>query len=113
MGFLKKLFGGSKSGKSSTTSGQGLFLFVQCDRCGDKVRLFIHREHELNRTGSGYIWHKTIIDNKCFQPITTVVHFDNSYRVGESEIDGGHYISKEEFETPEVIKPTESSSSTD
>jgi len=102
MGFLKKLFG-SRSGKSSTSSGQGLFLYVQCDRCGDKVRLFIHREHELNRTGAGYTWHKTIIDNKCYQPIVTVVDFDNSYRVSRSEIDGGRYISEAEFETPEVI----------
>ena len=112
MGFLKKLFGGSEDEKSSATSGQGLFLFVQCDRCSDKVRLYIHREHELNRTSSGFVWHKTIIDNKCFQPITTTVNFDNSYRVSQSEIGGGHYISKEEFETPEVIEPTENSQST-
>jgi hypothetical protein len=102
MGFIKKLFGGSESRKSSAVSGQGLFLFVQCDRCGDKVRLFIHREHELNRTEGGYIWHKTIIDSKCFQPITTVVNFDNSYNISQSEIDGGHYISQEEFESPDV-----------
>ena len=113
MGFLKKLFGGSENKNSSAKSGQGLFLYVQCDRCGDKVRLFIHREHELNRTASGYVWHKTIIDNKCFQPITTVVNFDNSYNISQSEIDGGHYISLEEFEMPEVINPTESSDSTE
>lgn len=106
MSFIKKLFGGSNDKKSSG-SGEGLFLYVQCDRCQDKVRLFIHRQHELNRSDEGYVWHKTIIDNKCYQPITTVVHFDNHYNVAHSEIDGGHYISKEEFDSGTVSNPTD------
>ena len=106
MNFLKKLFGGTDSGKSSRDP-EGLFLYVQCDNCGDKVRLHIYKQQELNRGDSGFVWHKTIIDNRCFRPIPTVVNFDSGYRVVSADIEGGHYITREEYETAKVSQDTD------
>jgi hypothetical protein len=96
MGFLKKLFG-SDSG-SSPGDDEGFFVYVQCNNCGDKVRLRIHKQHDLNRDDDGFVWHKTIIDSRCFRPIKTVAHFDGRYQMTTVEIDGGRYITQAEYE---------------
>ena len=108
MSFLKKLFGGDDSKRSSGADDQGFFLYVQCDNCGAKVRLRVHKQHDLNYTDDGFVWVKTIIDSQCFRPMHTVVHFDRSYGVTTSELEGGRYISYEEYEAPDVSQVTES-----
>ena len=113
MGFLKRLFGGSDSSGSNKAGGDGIFLYVKCGNCGDKVRLFIHKSHELNPSNGGYIWHKTIVDNKCFRPIKTVVTFDSQYNIINSEIDGAHYITQVEYEALEESQTTEPKDSID
>ena len=70
----------------------------------------VDRQHDLNLTEEGYVWHKTIVDSKCFRPIPTVAHFDGKYNMTNFEIDGGHYISKEEYESLEVSQTTEGKS---
>lgn len=99
MGFLSKLFGGKNQPEKTNSDSSGFFFYVQCDNCGMKVRLRILKQYELNYSGDGYVWHKTIIDSRCFQEIPTVVHFDRNYNVTNADINGGHQISKEEFET--------------
>ena len=98
MSFLKRFFGSGDSSRGSDSDAEGFFLYVQCDQCDDRIRLRVHKQHELNRTEEGYVWHKTIVDNRCFQPMHTVVHLDQGYNVITSEIDGGHFISREEYE---------------
>jgi hypothetical protein len=101
MSFLKKLFGGGDSNQPSGAGDEGFFVYVQCDDCGAKVRLRVHKQHDLSRTDDGYEWVKTIVDSKCFRPMRTVVHFDGNFRMTDAELDGGHYISREEYESPE------------
>ena len=74
MGFLRKLFGGDDSKQTGDSDGSGFFVYVQCDRCGAKVRLRINRQYDLVPSADGYDWHKTIVDSKCFQRIPTVAH---------------------------------------
>jgi hypothetical protein len=107
MGFLKKLFGGDQSGSAGDADPDGFFLYVRCDNCGKGVRLRVDRKHDLNLADGGYVWHKTVVDSKCFRPIPTVVHFDGNYNVTHSDIEGGQYISKEEYESLEVSQTTE------
>jgi hypothetical protein len=93
LNFLKKLLGlGEPSGDP-----HGIFFYVQCDNCGAAVRLRVHRIHDLNREGSGFVWRKTIVDSRCFRKIPTAVTFDNRYQVIEQEITGGRYITAEEY----------------
>jgi hypothetical protein len=111
MSFLKKLFGGDDSSRSSREDDQGFFLYVQCDHCGAKVRLRVHKQHDLNYSDEGYVWVKTIVDSRCFRPMHTVVHFDSKYRVTGSELEGGRYISREEYEAPEASQDHDPASS--
>ncbi|MGD2076933.1 MAG: hypothetical protein PVH18_01020 [Chloroflexota bacterium] len=107
MGFLRRFFGGDDSSRSSEADDQGFFLYVQCDNCGAKVRLRVHKQHDLNYEDGGYVWVKTIVDSKCFRPMRTVAHFDSNYRMTSSELEGGHYISREQYEAPEAVPDAE------
>lgn len=107
MGFLRKLFGGEQSGARGGSDPDGFFLYVQCDNCSKAVRLRVDRKHDLNLSDEGYVWHKTIVDSKCFRPMPTVVKFDRSYNMTHWEIEGGHYIDREEYEAVEVSPTTE------
>lgn len=100
MGFLKKLFGGGSG--SSPGDDEGFFVYVRCEKCGTKVRLRIHKQHDLNRENGGYVWHKTIVDNRCFRPMKTVAYFDGHYQLTASDIDGGRFISQAEYETADT-----------
>ncbi len=102
MGFLKKLFGGSDAPPqkpTSTADPHGVYFYVQCDRCGAPVRLRADKQHDLlNEDGGGYTWHKTIVDNRCFRPMPTVVTLNANFEMVAHEITGGRYISREEYE---------------
>ena len=102
MGFLKRLFG---SGQSSYEDKQGIYLYVACDHCGSRLRVRVDKQHDLNRESGGYVWHKTIVDSKCFRPMSTVVRFDRNYEVVEAEIEGGHYLTPAEYEADAEIEP--------
>ncbi len=102
MGFLKKLFGGGQSDRSPGADDDGFFLYVQCDNCGAKVRLRVHKRHDLNVSDEGYEWVKTIVDSRCFRPMRTVARFDRDYQMTDFELEGGRYISHDQYEAPEA-----------
>lgn len=98
MGFLKSLFGGKDQGQKPYVDTQGVYFYVQCDKCGMPVRLRADKTHDLLNVGDGYEWHKTIVDNRCFRPMPTVVRLNTQYEIVAHEISGGHYITAEEYE---------------
>lgn len=95
MGFLKKLFGGEQKPYEDK---QGIYLYVACERCGSRLRVRVDKQYDLNRESGGYVWHKTLMDSKCFRQMPTVVRFDSNYDVVEAEIEGGRYLSEAEYE---------------
>jgi len=97
MGFLQKLFGGEKREKKYVDK-TGLYFYVQCDNCGAAVRVRADKQHDLLREDAGYVWHKTIVDSKCFRRMPTVVRMDRNYEVTTAEIEGGRYITEAEYE---------------
>ena len=103
MDLLKRFFG--LSGDKKDHDPQGVYLYVECDRCGAQVKVRADKKYDLNRTDEGYTWHKTIVDSKCFQQMPTTVHFDRNYNVIEAEIEGGHYISEEAYEATADPEP--------
>lgn len=86
----------------------GFFVYIQCDNCGAKVRSRIHKEYDLIPTSGGYDWHKTIVDSRCFRRIPTVAHFDQKFHLLSADIQGGRFITKTEYDEPEVSQPTDS-----
>jgi len=102
MGFLKKLLGGGDRGGRTDkpqTDTQGIYFYVQCDRCGTPVRLRADKQYDLINEGGGFVWHKTIVDNRCFRPMLTVVYLNSAHEMVSHEITGGRYITQEEYET--------------
>lgn len=98
MGFFRRLFGKTENAEDTG----GIFLYAVCDRCGDRLRLRIDRHYDLNQLDEGgYVWHKTLVDRKCYRPMPTVVKFDRNYHVVSAEIEGGQYISREAYEAAE------------
>lgn len=115
MGFLKKIFGGTDGGsrpQKQVTDPQGIYFYVRCDRCGTAVRLRADKQYDLMNEDGGYVWHKTIVDNRCFRPMPTVVTLNAAYEVVNQEIEGGHYISEEEYEAYWATHPGSASDTT-
>ncbi len=98
MSFLKKLFGGEEPKHSGEGDTDGFFVYIQCDKCGTKLRLRINKQYDLMPSGDGYTWHKTIVDSKCFQRVPTVAHFDRNYKLVNADMDGARFITREEYE---------------
>lgn len=103
MNFLKKLFGGGQ--KPANSDPNGLYFYVRAHKCEAYVRVRADKQHDLERTDDGFVWHKTIVDSKCFSRMQAVVHFDHNYQVTASELDGGTFITKDEYEAAVAPKP--------
>lgn len=97
MGFLKKIFGGGEKKKTEYVDTSGVYFYVRCDNCQAVTRLRADKEYDLSREDSGYVWHKTIVDNRCFRPMTTVVILDSNYNVTNAEIAGGQFVTEEDY----------------
>ncbi|MCJ7551078.1 MAG: hypothetical protein MUQ30_15495 [Anaerolineae bacterium] len=100
MGFLKKVinsvFGG---GNGEVRDPDGIYLYIKCDRCGAPVRVRADKRHDLQQdydTG-GYILRKEVMDGGCFTLVRTTTRFDAVYRIVDQQIEGGDFISCEEY----------------
>jgi hypothetical protein len=97
MGFLDKL--GSLF--SSEPRDDAVYLFVQCDKCGAKLRIRADKQYDLSpdyEGGGAYFLRKEMLDSKCFTLMYAEVHFDRQYNIVSSDVQGGRLISQEEFE---------------
>lgn len=97
--FFKKLF--SKNEKNSR-SNELIWIYSQCDKCGEKFRTVIQKSHDLMPTyqddGPAYILKKELIGKSCPNRINLTIQFDKNYNRLSEDITGGHFISKEEYE---------------
>ncbi len=94
MGLLQRLFGGTGSGERD----DGIHVYVACGRCGSTVHVRLDRRHDLSQAeGGGYFVRKEIMDSKCFRLMTAEISFDAAYRIQRQEIDGGRFLTPEEF----------------
>lgn len=105
MGFFKKLFGGNKE-QEEYVDTRGIYFYVRCDNCGTITRLRADKEYDLIREGDGFVWHKTIVDNRCFRPMPAVVSLDSNYQVISEEISGGEFVTEQAYNAslePETV----------
>ena len=98
---LGGLFGG---GGSSRSSDNAIYYYVKCSRCEEKIRVRIDRGNDLAQeyddggdNPSGYAATKGIVGKKCFRVIHVSVKFDRSRRESSRSIEGGDFITEEEF----------------
>lgn len=107
MSIFRKLFGGLLSGgrRAEDAGGNALWLYVRCGACGETVRARINREYDLSAefdeasdVPAGYQVRKEIMGRDCFRRIRVDVSFDAQRRPTEQHIEGGAFITREEFE---------------
>ena len=95
--FFEKLFG-KKEGESANF----LWIFTQCNQCGEKFKTLIRKSNDLtptyNEKGAAYILKKELIGASCPNRINLHLEFDQNYRKIKEEITGGHFISEEEYQ---------------
>jgi hypothetical protein len=101
MGFLDKLrkwiFG---SADSQLRDPDGIYFYVKCDSCGVPVRIRADKHYDLHRDfeHGGYTLRKEIMDGGCFSLIYATLRFDDAFRIVEQEIEGGTFITWEEYQ---------------
>lgn len=95
MGFLKKLFG--LGGPQEYVDTQGVYFYVKCDNCGSIVKVRADKQHDLNHDDGSYVWHKTIVDSRCFRRIQAVIYLDRTYAVTNSELTGGQLVTEADY----------------
>lgn len=117
MGFLKKLFGGKEKAAGPYVDKQGVYFYFECAHCGSLVRVRADKQHDLLNEDGGYVWHKTVVDNKCFRRIQTAVWLDGNYQVVQHEISGGRLLSQAEYEgllqAATAVEPEEAADETE
>lgn len=98
MGFLDKLRSVFSS-RPSPEADDAVHIYVECGRCKSRIHVRLDKHHDLSQgEGGGYFVRKEIMDGKCFRLMAAEIAFDNSYRIERQEVQGGRFISKQEFE---------------
>jgi hypothetical protein len=108
MEFLKKIAGAIfGSTDSEVHDPDGIYLYVKCDRCGAPVRIRVDKRHDLQRDydTNQLVLRKEIMDGTCFSLMQATVHFSNAYQITDQELEGGEFISWEEYR--DLTTPTE------
>ncbi len=87
-------------------AGRILYLYLQCSKCGEKLRARVDLWSELSPEYNGksddaasYFCRKVLVGEKqCYNPIELRLKFDKNHRITEQNIMGGKFIEQEEFE---------------
>lgn len=106
MSFFSRIFGGLfGGGGSSRTGDNAIYYYVKCSHCDEKIRVRVDRGNDLAQeyddggdNPSGYSAIKGVVGKKCFRVINLSIKFDRSRRESSRSIEGGDFITMEEFE---------------
>jgi hypothetical protein len=108
MGLLDRLTSLFSSAPSKETD-DAIHIYVECGRCKSKVHVRLDKRHDISQAeGGGYFVRKEIMDSKCFRLMSAEIVFDSRYRVERQEIQGGRFLTKEEFDARNVPSPENS-----
>jgi len=103
MNFLKSLRKTLFS--SPPNADRAIFLYVQCLKCGEKLRARVDIWNELTPEYNGksddaasYFCRKVLVGEKqCYQPIELRLKFDKNHKLIDKAIMGGKFIEPDEF----------------
>lgn len=92
---LRRLVGG----EGRPRDPDGIYFYVRCGRCGQKLKVRADRRFDLvqDLDEGGYVLHKEMMDGTCFSLMYATVRFDDDKRIILQEVEGGEFISEEEF----------------
>lgn len=98
MNFLRKLFGGG-----APIDG-AIHLYVRCNRCNAPVHVRVDPRNDLtieygdDENPSGYRLIKEIMDSRCFRLMRAEITYDPAKREISREIEGGTFVTREEYD---------------
>ena len=103
MSFLKNF--GKIFSTRAPDPDRALFLYVQCRKCGEKLRARVDTYNELTPDYNGssdqaasYFCRKVLVGEKlCYQPIELRLKFDKNRKLVDKQVSGGKFISAEEY----------------
>jgi len=98
---LSKILSSSPSPKTD----RAYYLYVQCSKCGEKLRARVDVWNELTPEYDGhsdnvtsYYCRKVLVGEKmCYQPIELRLKFDKNHKLVEQTILGGKFIEQAEY----------------
>lgn len=90
---------------SPQNADRAIFLYVQCLKCGEKLRARVDIWNELTPEYNGksddaasYFCRKVLVGEKqCYQPIELRLKFDKNHKLIDKTIMGGKFIEPDEF----------------
>jgi hypothetical protein len=98
------------------SSDGGLYYYVRCGKCGEAIRVRIDRNNDLAQEfegsgdhPSGYTATKGVVGKKCFRQMSLTIAFDGARRDVGRSVDGGDFITREQFEAAEASEQPEES----
>ena len=104
---LKEKLFGKPGGRNRDPNG--IYFYVVCDKCGTPLRIRADKRHDIQRdykTGE-YILRKEMMDNSYFNLMQATLRFNASYNIVDREIEGGQFITQEEYESLQSPTDTE------
>lgn len=114
MGFWDAFKSALGLGGGAGTGGadRGLYVYVQCNRCQDVVRVRINIANEVSElsddeddaelrgdSDARYAITKGVVDARCFRPMRLIVRFDKSRRELERTVEGGTIVDEAAWES--------------
>jgi len=103
MGFWERLLG-------FLTKGQGVedpmiyWVYARCEKCGEPLRARVNLRNDLSaqfgegREETTYFCRKVIVGSgKCYSPVEVRLTFDTRRNLAKREIEGGAFITEEEY----------------
>ena len=104
MSFLRKIASLLFEGGERQGEGDVHWEYVRCSRCGEKIPVRVDLRNELTAQYEGgegaYYVRKGVIgsgETHCFQMIEVELFFDTNRRLVSRYINGGEFITREEF----------------
>jgi hypothetical protein len=101
MNFFKRLFGSSRQ-----QDERGYWIYVKCNRCGEKIEARIDLANDLsieygeNEAVTTYFCRKVLMgEQRCYQQIEVELTFDSAHRLKDRQIRGGQFISEADFQS--------------
>jgi len=95
--FLRKK---PKEVKKIREEAEALYLYFQCEKCGEKIQIRVNKQTDLQREEGMLYLNKEILGNRCLNLIYTSIQFDSRYRILSAEVERGKLISEKEFSAP-------------
>ena len=121
MDALKSMFG---FGGSNGSVDRGVYVYVQCNRCQDVVRVRINMSSEVSEIsdepdddedlsglaygGAKYIVSKGVVDSKCFRPMKLRVLFDGRRKQVDQAVDGGTVVDQATWDAARAARQASS-----